>query len=85
MNIAKGVTNTQNTKNMKKIDVTLQLYDEEHEATINEEKKERYIAAAEYVTEKYNAYAQAYSGKKSDHTISLMTMLDIALNPMTDK
>ena len=70
---------------MKKIDVTLQLYDEEFEATINEEEKERYMAAAEYVTEKYNAYVQAYSGKKSDHTISLMTMLDIALNPMTDK
>ena len=70
---------------MKKVDVTLQLYDEELEATINEEEKERYIAAAEYITEKYNAYVQAYSGKKSDHTISLMTMLDIALNPMTDK
>ena len=68
---------------MKKIDVTLQLYDEELEVTINE--KERYIAAAEYITQKYNAYAQAYSGKKSDHTISLMTMLDIALNPIPDK
>ena len=70
---------------MKKIDVTLQLYDEELEVTINEEEKERYIAAAEYITQKYNAYAQAYSGKKSDYTISLMTMLDIALNPIPDK
>lgn len=70
---------------MKKIDVTLQLYDEELKVTINEEEKERYIAAAEYITQKYNAYAQAYSGKKSDHTISLMTMLDIALNPIPDK
>ena len=70
---------------MKKIDVTLQLYDEELEVTINEEEKERYIAAAEYITQKYNTYAQAYSGKKSDHTISLMTMLDIALNPIPDK
>ena len=70
---------------MKKIDVTLQRYDEELEVTINEEEKERYIAAAEYITQKYNAYAQAYSGKKSDHTISLMTMLDIALNPIPDK
>jgi cell division protein ZapA len=70
---------------MKKIDVALQLYDEELEVTINEEEKERYMAAAEYVTQKYNAYAQAYNGKKSDHTISLMTMLDIVLNPMPDK
>ena len=31
---------------MKKIDVTLQLYDEELEVTINEAEKERYIAAA---------------------------------------
>lgn len=70
---------------MKKIEISLQLYDEELEATINEEEKERYLATADYVTQKYNAYAQAYNGKKSDHTISLMAMLDIALNPMPDK
>ena len=67
---------------MKKIETTLHLYDEELELTIKEEEQERYIAAAEYVTQKYNAYAQAYQGKKSDHTIALMTLLDVALNPM---
>jgi cell division protein ZapA len=67
---------------MKKIETTLHLYDEELELTIKEEEQERYIAAAEFVTQKYNAYAQAYQGKKSDHTIALMTLLDVALNPM---
>ena len=67
---------------MKKIETTLHLYDEELELTIKEEEQERYIAAAELVTQKYNAYAQAYQGKKSDHTIALMTLLDVALNPM---
>ncbi len=67
---------------MKKIETTLHLYDEELELTIKEEEQKRYIAAAEYVTQKYNAYAQAYQGKKSDHTIALMTLLDVALNPM---
>jgi len=67
---------------MKKIETTLHLYDEELELTIKKEEQERYIAAAEFVTQKYNAYAQAYQGKKSDHTIALMTLLDVALNPM---
>lgn len=67
---------------MKKIETTLHLYDEELELTIKEEEQERYIAAAEFVTQKYNAYALAYQGKKSDHTIALMTLLDVALNPM---
>ena len=67
---------------MKKIETTLHLYDEELELTIKEEEQERYIAAAEFVTQKYNTYAQAYQGKKSDHTIALMTLLDVALNPM---
>lgn len=67
---------------MKKKETTLHLYDEELELTIKEEEQERYIAAAEFVTQKYNAYAQAYQGKKSDHTIALMTLLDVALNPM---
>lgn len=58
---------------MKKKETTLHLYDEELELTIKEEEQERYIAAAEFVTQKYNAYAQAYQGKKSDHTIALMT------------
>ena len=69
---------------MKKIDITLHLYDEELEVTIKENEKERYMAAADLVTQKYNAYSQAYLGKKSDHTIALMALLDIALNAITD-
>jgi len=69
---------------MKKIDITLHLYDEALEVTIKENEKERYMAAADLVTQKYNAYTQAYKGKKNDHTIALMALLDIALNAITD-
>ena len=65
---------------MKKTSITLHLYDEDFDVTIKENEKERYIAAAEYVTQKYDSYAQAYQGKKSDHTIALMALLDVALN-----
>ena len=41
--------------------------------------EEYYRAAAKLITERYNAYAQAYKGRKSDHTIALMTLVDIAL------
>ena len=31
------------------------------------------------ITDRYNAYAQTYKGRKSDHTIALMALIDIAL------
>ena len=48
--------------------IRLHVYDEEY-----------YRSAAKYITERYNAYAQAYKGRKSDHTIALMTLVDVAL------
>ena len=65
--------------NKEKLHIRLHVYDEEIEVTVNREDEEFYRAAAKLITDRYNAYAQAYKGKKGEHTISLMTLIDIAL------
>lgn len=62
-----------------KLHIRLHVYDEEIEVTINREDEEYYRSAAKLITDRYNAYAQAYKGRKSEHVISLMTLVDIAL------
>ena len=47
--------------------------------TVKREDEEFYRSAAKLITDRYNAYAQAYKGRKSEHLISLMTLVDIAL------
>ena len=65
--------------NKEKLHIKLHVYDEEIEVTVNREDEEFYRAAAKLITDRYNAYAQAYKGKKGEHPISLMTLIDIAL------
>ena len=65
--------------NKEKLHIRLHVYDEEIEVTVNREDEEFYRLAAKLITDRYNAYAQAYKGKKTEHTISLMTLIDIAL------
>ena len=65
--------------NKEKLHIRLHVYDEEIEVTVNREDEEFYRLAAKLITDRYNAYAQAYKSKKSEHTISLMTLIDIAL------
>ena len=65
--------------NKEKLHIRLYVYDEEIEVTINRDDEEFYRAAAKLINGRYNAYAQAYKGRKSDHTIALMTLIDIAL------
>ena len=62
-----------------KLHIRLHVYDEEIEVVINREDEEYYRSAAKLITERYNAYAQAYKGRKSEHTVALMTLIDIAL------
>ena len=59
--------------------IRLHVYDEEIEVKILRDDEEYYRSAAKLITERYNAYAQAYSGRKSEHTVALMTLVDIAL------
>ena len=66
-------------QNKDRLHITLHVYDEEIEVVVKREEEEFYRAAAKLITERYNAYAQAYKGRKSDHTIALMSLIDIAL------
>ena len=62
-----------------KLHIRLHVYDEEIEVTVKREDEEFYRAAAKLITDRFNAYAQAYKGRKNEHIISLMTLVDIAL------
>ena len=62
-----------------KLHIRLHVYDEEIEVGINREDEEFYRLAAKLITDRYKAYSQAYKGKKGEHTIALMTLIDIAL------
>ena len=66
-------------QNQDRLHIRLHVYDEEREVVVKREEEEFYRAAAKLITERYNAYAQAYKGRKSDHTIALMSLIDIAL------
>ena len=65
--------------NNEKLHIKLHVYDEEIEVTVNRDDEELYRRAAKLITDRYNAYAQAYKGRKGEHTIALMTLIDIAL------
>ncbi len=65
--------------NNEKLHIRLHVYDEEIEVTVNRSDEEFYRRAAKLITDRYNAYAQAYKGRKGEHTIALMTLIDIAL------
>ena len=62
-----------------RLHIKLHVYDEEIDVTINREDEEFYRAAAKLVTERYNPYSGRFKGHKTDHTIALMTLIDIAL------
>ena len=66
-------------QNQDRLHIRLHVYDEEIEVVIKRDDEEYYRSAAKLITERYNAYAQAYKGRKIDHTIALMTLIDIAL------
>lgn len=62
-----------------KFNIKLHVYDEEISATIERADEEYYRAAAKLISERYGAYAQVFKGRKTDHTIALMTLIEIAL------
>ena len=65
--------------NKTKLNIRLHVYDEEMSVTINREEEEYYRAAAKMITDRYNVYAKLFKCRKGDHTIALMTLIDIAL------
>ena len=66
-------------QNRDKLHIRLHVYDEELEVVVDRDEEEYYRAAAKLITDRYNVYAQMYKGHKGDHTIALMTLIDIAL------
>lgn len=66
-------------QNREKLHIRLHVYDEEIEVVIDRADEEYYRAAAKLITDRYNVYAQLFKGRKGDHTIALMTLIDIAL------
>lgn len=65
--------------NKEKLNIRLHVYDEEIPVSVQRDEEIYYRAAAKLITDRYNAYAQTYKGRKSDHTIALMALIDIAL------
>ena len=65
--------------NNEKLHIRLHVYNEDIEVTVNRADEELYRKAAKLITARYNAYSQAYKGKQGEHTIALMTLIDIAL------
>jgi cell division protein ZapA len=65
--------------NNEKLHIRLHVYNEDIEVTVKRQDEQFYREAAKLITDRYNAYAQAYRGKKAEHTIALMTLIDIAL------
>ena len=64
----------------EEVRIHLHVYDEEIEVVLADRTEEEYYrAAAKLITDRYNIYAQRYKAHKSDHTIALMTLVDIAL------
>lgn len=65
--------------NKGKLNIRLHVYDEDITVVLhNREDEEYFRTAAKLISERYGAYAQAYNGRKSDHSIALMTLIEIA-------
>ena len=66
-------------KKKTRIRITLPIYDTEFEISIDKDDIVKYEMAARLVTDRFNAYTVAYKGRKTEHEIALMTMLDLVL------
>ena len=61
------------------LNITLHVYDEDIRTVLHNREDEQYFRqAAKLISERYGAYAQVYKGRKRDHTIALMTLIEIA-------
>lgn len=61
-----------------KLHIKLHAYDEDISVIIDREDEEFYRKAAKLITDRYNAYAGRFKGHKTDHTVALMTLIDVA-------
>lgn len=63
----------------EKFKIRLHVYDEDIFVTIDRSDEKYYRDAAVLISERFGAYNQAFKGLKSEHTIALMTLVEIAL------
>ena len=59
--------------------IRIHVYDQDFDIAVRPQDEPLYRRAAKFITERYNKYAEMFNGHKSDHTIALMTLIDIAL------
>ena len=59
--------------------IHINVYDEKISIMVATEDEKLYRDAATLITQRYNRYAATYKGAKSDHTIALMVLVDVAL------
>lgn len=71
--------------NREKLHIHLHVYDEELDVFTTPDDEPYYRAAAKFVTDRYNRYAALFKLRKSDHTIALMTLVDIAMRYQKEK
>ncbi|MCR4918569.1 MAG: cell division protein ZapA [Prevotella sp.] len=65
--------------------IHLNVYDEKISIKVASDDEQLYRDAATLITQRYNRYAATYKGVKSDHTIALMVLVDIALQLQRQK
>ena len=63
----------------EKFNIRLHVYDEDIHVSIERDEEKYYRDAAKLVSERYGAYNQVFKGRKSDHSIALMTLIEVAL------
>ena len=64
----------------EKFTIRLNLRSESIPVNIFREEEALYRMAANLINERYNVYAEKYTGHMSDRRIAMMTLLDIALS-----
>lgn len=64
---------------MEKIKLMLRLYDQDVELFVKEQDAEIYKAAAECISKEMGNMVEQYRGIKSEHAVSMLTMLRFAV------
>ena len=59
--------------------ISLNVYDEKFDIYVLPEEEEFYRRAERLITNTYNKYAQVFKGRRSDHSIALLTLVEIGV------
>lgn len=73
------------SKNEGKVSVTIRVFHTDLDVTVPISEKQRYLEAAEYLTQKIDACAKIHSSSKPLIEIMLLVMLDITHDSMKQR